>query len=115
LAVVRMALLNWFLTTNLLLSFALCLQASISDSQHTFAITGILDNLGPAPHQVPLRQEVDAWFTDPDNKIQVNLFLLALAKFQSIPAEGPGSMLSYFQIAGQAVEALSTWYIWLIC
>jgi|ERR1700722_1264651 len=107
-----MALLNWFLTTNLLLSFALCLQASISDSQHTFAITGILENLGPAPHQVPLRQEVDAWFTDPDNKIQVNLFLLAMAKFQSMPAE---AMLSYFQIAGQAVEALLLWYIRLIC
>jgi hypothetical protein len=64
----------------------------------TYPITGILKDLGPAPNQVPLRQEVDAWFTNPENKIQVNLFLLALKSFQEMPAD---DMLSYFQVAGQ--------------
>ncbi|KZT39063.1 Di-copper centre-containing protein [Sistotremastrum suecicum HHB10207 ss-3] len=63
----------------------------------TYAITGIQQNLGPAPGQTPVRQEINAWAANPENIVQVNLFYLALAKFQEIPYE---EKLSYFQIAG---------------
>jgi tyrosinase len=63
----------------------------------TYPITGILQGLGPACNQVPVRQEIDAWYTNPDNLQQVNLFLLALAKFQGMPVT---DMKSYYQVAG---------------
>lgn len=66
----------------------------------TYPITGIQDGLppvGPKDRQVPLRLEVDDFYTLKEYKIQLNLFLLAMAKFQSMK---PTDKLSYFQIAG---------------
>lgn len=63
----------------------------------TYPITGIHQGLGPASNQVPLRQEVDAWSSNPANVTQVNLFLLALAKFQAMSVT---DMKSYYQVAG---------------
>ncbi|KZT33401.1 Di-copper centre-containing protein [Sistotremastrum suecicum HHB10207 ss-3] len=62
-----------------------------------YVITGIQEGRGPLPDQKPLRQEINAWATNPENVDQVNLFLLALARFQAIPYD---EKLSYFQIAG---------------
>jgi tyrosinase len=62
-----------------------------------YAITGILEGRGPARGQVPLRQEVDAWYRNPKNRYEVSLFVLALAEFQAMPMD---YMKSYFQIAG---------------
>jgi tyrosinase len=66
-------------------------------SASTYAITGILQGLDPASNQVPVRQEIDAWYTNPDNLHQVNLFLLALANFQGMPVT---DKKSYYQVAG---------------
>ncbi|KZS89024.1 Di-copper centre-containing protein [Sistotremastrum niveocremeum HHB9708] len=63
----------------------------------TFPIKGIQEDLGPLPGQTPLRQEIDAWSSDPKNQVQVALFMLALEAFQKIPYH---DRLSYFQIAG---------------
>jgi tyrosinase len=63
----------------------------------SYAITGIKEGLGPAPGQVPLRVEVDDFFTKDEYSIQLNLFYLAMVKFQTIPY---GDTLSYFQVAG---------------
>ncbi|KZT38875.1 Di-copper centre-containing protein [Sistotremastrum suecicum HHB10207 ss-3] len=71
-----------------------------------YPITGIQVGLGPLEGQVPLRQEVDAWYTDPNNVNQVNLFFLALAKFQSLPVT---DKLSYYQVAGIHGQPLVPW------
>src|SRR5579862_2402307 len=61
-----------------------------------YPITGEQAGLGPGS-QVPVRQEVGAWSSNPDNLTQVNLFILALRSFQNQTAS---QTLSYFQIAG---------------
>ena len=61
-----------------------------------YPITGVQAGLGPGS-QVPVRQEVGAWSSNPDNLTQVNLFILALSSFQNQTAS---QTLSYFQIAG---------------
>ncbi|KZS90384.1 Di-copper centre-containing protein [Sistotremastrum niveocremeum HHB9708] len=62
----------------------------------TFPITGVPFTPGPRG-QVPIRQDVDSWYLNPQNGKQVSLFLVALQKFQQIPY---AQKLSYFQIAG---------------
>ncbi|KAF8453580.1 hypothetical protein BDZ91DRAFT_668585 [Kalaharituber pfeilii] len=55
---------------------------------------------------VPLRQEIDAWSDNPENKRQVDLFLLALHQFQNID---PREQYSYFQIAGIHGSPIVPW------
>jgi len=52
----------------------------------TYPITGIQEGFGPAGG-TPLRQEIDSWSSNPDNLDLVNLFVLALTYFESIPVE----------------------------
>lgn len=47
--------------------------------------------------KVFIRQNIDKWSSKKSNKKQVDLFILALAKFQK---SDPKERLSYFQIAG---------------
>lgn len=64
----------------------------------TYPIVGIKVGLDHG-ERVPLRQEIDAWFDSikPTDKIQVQLFILALKHFQEMD---PVDKLSYFQVAG---------------
>ena len=64
-----------------------------------YPIEGIKEGLGPGD-QVPIRREVNEWSMskDPIDQMQVNLFLLALRRFQAV---SPDSRDSYFQIAGE--------------
>lgn len=48
--------------------------------------------------KVFVRQDIDEWSGKKSNKRQVDLFILALDKFQKLD---PGERLSYFQIAGK--------------
>ena len=65
----------------------------------TYAIRGVPVPPGP-PGTVPIRLDVDEWYTskDPVHELQVTLFLLALAKFEEMSSE---DKLSYFQVAGK--------------
>jgi tyrosinase len=65
----------------------------------SYPITGIQKGFGPASGQVPLRVEVDDFFKQDQYSIQLNLFFLAMVKFQAIPY---GETLSYFQVAGKS-------------
>jgi len=73
-------------------------------AEPTYAITGL-----PAPHDpsgaVPLRMDVDDWYTSetPEHQLQVTLFILALARFQDM---SPEEKLSYFQIAGELASII---------
>jgi hypothetical protein len=66
-----------------------------------YPITGIpvpdCDLRAGINREVPLRQDIDEWSTNPRNKRQVDLFILALEKLQK---RDPKERLSYFQIAG---------------
>lgn len=64
----------------------------------TYPIVGIKAGLDNG-ERVPLRQEIDTWFDSikPTDKIQVQLFILALKHFQEMD---PIDKLSYFQVAG---------------
>lgn len=64
-----------------------------------YPVTGIQAGLDPKnPNEPkPLRQEVDAWILDPSNSKQINLFLRAMAVFQSMKVD---DTLSYWQVAG---------------
>lgn len=64
----------------------------------TYPITGITAGLGPGA-QVPLRREIDEWYasTNPNDQLQVSLFIIALLSFQELD---PQDTLSYFQVAG---------------
>lgn len=64
----------------------------------TYPIIGIKAGLD-CGERVPLRQEIDAWFDSvkPTDKMQVQLFILALKHFQEMD---PVDKLSYFQVAG---------------
>ncbi|KZS90427.1 Di-copper centre-containing protein [Sistotremastrum niveocremeum HHB9708] len=70
----------------------------------TYAIIGIRQGWGPAPEQVPLRYEVDEWYGNPANKDQINLFFLAMSRFQSLP---PDAKLSYWQVCDLSRKALA--------
>lgn len=62
-----------------------------------YAITGIpvLDDADYP--KVGVRQNIDQWSDNPDNEKQVNLFVMALDRFQKID---PAKRESYFQVAG---------------
>jgi tyrosinase len=64
----------------------------------TYPITGIRAGLGPGA-QVPVRREIDEWYasTDPNDQLQVSLFIMGLLNFQELDPQGT---LSYFQVAG---------------
>ncbi|KAJ7218944.1 hypothetical protein C8J57DRAFT_1596327 [Mycena rebaudengoi] len=84
----------------------------------TYPITGIASPAGSPPGEVPLRVEADTFFQDflnynpssrrhvPDYVDQCNLFLLAMAKFQSMDND---EKLSYFQVAGIHSMPYITW------
>lgn len=65
----------------------------------TYPIIGIKNDVDLDNGEVPLRQEIDTWFDSikPTDKIQVQLFILALKHFQEMD---PVDKLSYFQVAG---------------
>ncbi|MCJ1266573.1 hypothetical protein MMC22_006458, partial [Lobaria immixta] len=73
----------------------------------TYPITGIRVGLDHGDG-VPLRQEIDAWFDsiEPTDKMQVQLFILALKHFQEMD---PLDRLSYFQIAGIHGQPFVSW------
>ncbi|PGG97210.1 hypothetical protein AJ79_09293 [Helicocarpus griseus UAMH5409] len=61
-----------------------------------YPIVGI--SAGKDPNgQVPLRQDIDNWSMDRENRTQIVLFLKALKQLHDIP---PGERDSFFQIAG---------------
>ncbi|KZS90419.1 Di-copper centre-containing protein [Sistotremastrum niveocremeum HHB9708] len=76
------------------------------NENNTYPITGIQEGLGPAAGQVPLRQEIDAWSQNPANATQVNLFILAMARFQNLKVE---DKLSFWQVAGIHGQPLVPW------
>ena len=75
-------------------------------SNTPYVITGIQAGLDPSkPNEPkPLRQEVDAWYSDPSNTKEHTLFFRALAAFQKIPIH---DKLSYWQVAGAYHTSLS--------
>ncbi|KAI1478180.1 tyrosinase [Daldinia eschscholtzii] len=72
-----------------------------------YPITGIKDGWG-ADGRVPIRRDFDEWTesSDPKDKIQVILYLLALKRFQAI---SPDKRDSYFQIAGIHGYPYTSW------
>lgn len=52
--------------------------------------------------KVFVRHNIDEWSSKKSNKKQVDLFILALAKFQK---SDPKEKLSYFQVAGMCFSA----------
>lgn len=65
-----------------------------------FPITGVplQDGVAGSPTvEVPIRQNIDTWSSDPANEKQVKLFIMALYRFQQMT---PTDRDSYFQIAG---------------
>ncbi|KZT32118.1 hypothetical protein SISSUDRAFT_1067183 [Sistotremastrum suecicum HHB10207 ss-3] len=73
---------------------------------NTYPITGIQEGLGPAAGQVPLRQEIDAWSQNPSNATQINLLILAMARFEDLKVE---DKLSFWQVAGIHGQPLVPW------
>ncbi|XHG02772.1 hypothetical protein AWENTII_006104 [Aspergillus wentii] len=70
-------------------------------SSSYYLITGIPVKNEPkvGPYKkVGVRQNIDQWSSNPDNEIQVHLFVMALYRFQRID---PWDKLSYFQVAGK--------------
>lgn len=64
----------------------------------TYPIKGIPLPTDPDPkHPIPVRQEIDAWYSNPDNAIQVSLFIQAMDKFQKMKIT---EQLSFYQVAG---------------
>ena len=64
----------------------------------TYPIKGIPLPTDPDPnHLIPVRQEIDAWYSNPDNAIQVSLFIQAMEKFQKMKIT---EQLSFYRIAG---------------
>jgi tyrosinase len=64
----------------------------------TYAIKGIPLPKHPDPHHpIPVRQEITSWYSNPDNAIQVSLYIQALSRFQQLPID---KKVSYFQVAG---------------
>ncbi|KAF8465021.1 common central domain of tyrosinase-domain-containing protein [Kalaharituber pfeilii] len=70
----------------------------MSASNDDYPITGIVKPVSPPPSSpIPLRYEIDEWSQKPENKPQVDLFLLALDQFQKLTVY---DQLSYFQVCG---------------
>lgn len=81
----------------LLIEFQHPIRAEGNMSESPYIITGIKAGTGP-DGAVPVRQEIDAWSSKAENQRQVNLFLLALRRYQDIP---PCERDSFFQVAGE--------------
>ena len=65
----------------------------------TYPITGIPKSANPDPHHpIPLRKEFVKWYSDPENGMQLSLFIQALLKFQQHDWR---DKLSYYQVAGK--------------
>ena len=64
----------------------------------SYALKGIPLPTVPDPkHPIPVRQDIDAWYSNPDNAVQVSLFIQAMIKFQKTDFN---NMLSYYQVSG---------------
>lgn len=61
-----------------------------------YPITGIQPS---DPKNLPRRPECNAWASDPNNAIQLSLYMRALLRWYKMPYNDP-SDLSYYQIAG---------------
>ena len=76
-----------------------------------YPITGIQDGLDPKKDQtlrkVPLRMEIDDWYTSTDVQ-HINQRALFFPAFWKFSQMDPHEKLSYFQIAGK--PALTFWY-----
>ncbi|KAL6236483.1 hypothetical protein BDW75DRAFT_250041 [Aspergillus navahoensis] len=70
-----------------------------------YPITGIAAGKGPNG-ELPQRQDIDAWSSKPENRIQVVLFLKALKRLQEVPPEDRDS---FFQIAGIHGMPFTSW------
>ena len=67
-------------------------------------ITGIpLPDEPDQDHPIPCRLNIEHWYHDSKNGLQVSLFIQALHKFQVMPYE---DQLSYFRIAGKLIPEL---------
>jgi tyrosinase len=72
-----------------------------------YPIKGIPLPAKPDPqHPIPLRKEVTAWSSDPNNAIQLSLFIQALIQFQEMPVK---EKLSYYQISGIHGYPATSW------
>ncbi|BCS28231.1 uncharacterized protein APUU_61279S [Aspergillus puulaauensis] len=70
-----------------------------------YPITGIAGGKGPNG-EVPLRQDIEVWSLQPENRMQVVLFLKALKRLQDVPPENRDS---FFQIAGIHGMPFTSW------
>ena len=80
------------------------LDDDVETTRSYYAFKGITENLKPGD-QIPVRKEVDEWYKsdDPEDRMQVYVFLMGLDRFLSQPPtlyDGQPARLSYFQIAG---------------
>lgn len=73
------------------------MATNASEEGPYYAITGIPVVDDSDYPRVGVRQNIDQWSDNPDNEKQVNLFVMALDRFQKID---PAKRDSYFQIAG---------------
>ena len=65
----------------------------------TYPIQGIPMPTKPDPHHpIPLRKDFVKWYSDPENGMQLSLFIQALLKFQQKDFH---DKLSYYQVAGK--------------
>lgn len=67
----------------------------------TYPIVGI--PLQPGP--LPVRREINSWFNNPKNALQVSLFLHAMTAFKARPVT---ERLSFFQLAGMLLQTISS-------
>ncbi|MCJ1427273.1 hypothetical protein MMC29_005176, partial [Sticta canariensis] len=64
----------------------------------TYPIKGIPLPTHPDPkHPILVRLEIDAWYSNPNNALQVSLFIEAMEKFQKMKIT---EQLSFYQVAG---------------
>ena len=72
----------------------------------TYAIKGIpLPTEKDPKHPIPIRQEIDAWFLNSNNVLQVSLFIQALGIFQKTEIT---DLVSYYRVAGLLRQIISS-------
>ncbi|KAL3462180.1 hypothetical protein BJX64DRAFT_259434 [Aspergillus heterothallicus] len=86
---------------------ALELQKAFAAAQpHSYyPIVGVSSRIG-AENSVSVRREINEWYSNPNYKLQVSLFLKALKHLQEMPPEHRDS---YFQIAGIHGMPYTSW------
>ncbi|MCJ1463962.1 hypothetical protein MMC07_002572 [Pseudocyphellaria aurata] len=73
----------------------------------TYPLKGIPLPEVPDPiHRIPVRQEIDAWYMNRSNDIQLSLFIQAMGKFMKMDYR---EQLSFFQIAGIHGQPYTDW------